>query len=367
MPSKNPWSFALGRVAGIQLQVHVTFAVLLAWIAIRTIQAGGGWSAAVSAVLLMVAVFFTVFLHELGHALVARRLGIRTLHIELTPMGGMAHLERVPEAPRHELFISLAGPVVSLAIALVLFVVLKVGDHLFDFEEIFDPARHPLAAVMWLNLVLGLYNLLPIFPMDGGRVLRAALAFKLPYPEATRVAARVAQVGSIALAIVPGKFNLVFVLTAVWLWMSARHELRDVRERHTLRPFSVRDVMVDEPITLSTGDTLKHASSVFVSTFQSEFPVMQWDSVAGVLGFDDLLKGLEKHGEGATVREAMRRDHEGIEVDSKIEEALSKLNENSEESDSVLMVLDGEKLVGVLPMSNLRELLKVQKALNRAA
>lgn len=365
MPQKSPWSFALGKIAGVQLQVHVTVAVLLGWIAIRTVQAGGGWGPVVSALLLTIAVFFTVFLHELGHALVARKLGIRTLDIELTPMGGMAHLERVPENPKHELLISLAGPVVSLSIALVLFVVLKVGDHLFDFDEVFDPAQQPVAALMWLNLVLGLYNLLPIFPMDGGRVLRAALGFSRSYADATRVATRVAQVGSIVLAIVPGKFNLVFVLTAAWLWTSARHELRDVRERFTLRPFSLRDVMVKDPITLSTDDTLKHAAAVFVSTFQSEFPVMQWDSVAGVLGFEELLEGLEKHGEGAMVREVMRHP-EGIEVGAKVDEALSRLSEFSEKTDSVLMVVDHDKLVGVVPMSNLRELLKVEKALKRA-
>lgn len=366
MSSKSPWSYAVGKIAGIQLQVHVTFAVLLGWVAIRVVQGGGGFRAVLSAVLLMIAVFFTVFLHELGHALVARRFGIRTLDIELTPMGGMAHLERVPEEPRHELFISLAGPVVSLLIALVLFAVLRVGDHLFDLEEVFDPQHQPVAALMWLNLVLGLYNLLPIFPMDGGRLLRAALAFKRPYPEATRVAVRVAQVGSIALAIIPGRFNLVFVLTAAWLWMNARHELRDVRERYTLRPFSLRDVMVKNPITLSTDDTLKHAAEVFVSTFQSEFPVMQSDAVAGLLGFDELLEGLEKHGEGAPVRQVMRRQPDGIDVDSKVEDALSKLNENSEKTDTVLLVLERDQLVGVVPMSNLRELLRVEKALHRA-
>src|SRR5262249_25691195 len=152
--------------------------------------------------------------------------------------------------------------------------------------------------------------------------LRATLAFRRKYTEATRIAVRIAQFGSIALAIVPGKLNLVYVLTAAWVWMSARRELRDVRERQTLKPFSVRDVMVKDPLTLSTDATLKHAADTFVSTFQSEFPVMQGDSVAGVLGFGELLVGLEKHGENATVREAMRRDVDGIDVESKIEDAL---------------------------------------------
>jgi Zn-dependent protease/CBS domain-containing protein len=367
MPSNNAWSFALGKVFGVQLEVHVTFGVLLGWVAIRTVQAGSGWEAAIAAVLLTIAAFFTIFLHELGHVMVARRFGIRTLDVQLTPMGGMSHLERVPEKPRDELLISLAGPAVSLAIAGVLFVGLKVGDHLFDVDEVWDPRKQPVAALMWLNLVLGLYNLLPIFPMDGGRALRAVLGKWRSYPEATHVATRVAQVGSIALALYPHKFNLVFVLTAVWIWMSARSELRDVRERFTLRPFSLRDVMVKDPITLATDDTLKRAAEVFVSTFQSEFPVMQGDSVSGVLGFGELLAGLEKHGEGAPVRQAMRVDPDGIEVDSKIEDALAKLNENSGENDSMLMVLERDKLVGVVPMSNLKELVKVEKALKRAA
>lgn len=368
MQSNNPWSFALGRVAGIQLEVHVTFAVLLGWIAIITVRDGNGWGAALRAMLLAVAVFFTIFLHELGHALTARRLGIKTLDIQLTPMGGMSNLERVPETPMHELYIALSGPAVSLGIALVLWVFASVTGRPLDLDDgLFHPDTNPFSSLMWVNLVLGLYNLLPIFPMDGGRALRSLLARKRPFPEATRIATRVAQVGSIALAIVPGKFSLVYVLTAVWIWMSARKELRDVRERHTLRPFSIRDVMVKEPITLETDDTLKTAAAVFVSTFQSEFPVMQGGSVAGVLGFDELIAGLTKHGESAAVREAMRRDPEGIEVDAKVEDALARLNEHSEETDMVLMVLERDKLVGLVPLSNLKELIKVEKALNRAA
>src|SRR5882762_3179215 len=119
MPTNNPWSFSLGRVLGIQLEVHVTFAVLLGWIALRAFDAGGGWKAVVSAVLLMVAAFFTIFLHELGHALVARRFGVRTLDIQLTPMGGMSHLERVPENPRHELLIALTNPIINLIITTI--------------------------------------------------------------------------------------------------------------------------------------------------------------------------------------------------------------------------------------------------------
>ncbi len=367
MPSNNPWSLTLGRVAGIQLEVHVTFAVLLGWVVVTTVQNGDGWGAALKAVLLLVAVFFTILLHELGHALTARHFGIRTLDIQLTPMGGMSHLERVPEKPQQELYISLAGPIVSLLIALMLWRFISFTHRPFDFDSLLDPAAHPLAALMYVNLALGLYNLLPIFPMDGGRALRAALAFRRSYPDATRIATRFAQVGSIALAIVPGRFNLVFVLTAVWVWMSARKELRDVRERHTVRPFSIRDVMVPEPLTLSTDDTLKKAAAAFTSTFQSEFPVMQGDSVAGVLGFTELLQGLEKHGEDAAVREAMRRDPEGIEVGAKIEDALARLNEQDDETDTVLMVLERDRLVGLLPMSNLKELIKVEKALHRAA
>lgn len=368
MPTNNPWSLALGRVAGIQLEVHVTFAVLLGWVAIVTVREGGGWGAVLRALLLAVALFFTISLHELAHALTARRLGIRTLDIQLTPMGGMSNLEKVPETPMHELYISLAGPATSLAIALVLYAFISVTGRPLDMDEgLFHPDTNPYSSLMWVNLVLGLYNLLPIFPMDGGRALRSLLARRRTFPEATRVATRVAQFGSVALAIMPGKFNLVFVLTAVWIWMSARKELQDVSERHAVRPFSIRDVMVARPLTLKTEDTLKDAAAKFVSTFQTEFPVMQGDSVAGVIGFRELLEGLEKHGEQATVSEAMRRDVEAIEVDSKVEDALARLNEHDDEHDVVLMVLERDRLVGVVPMSNLKELIKVEKALHRAA
>src|SRR5689334_707682 len=120
MPSNNPWSLSLGRVAGIQLEVHVTFGVLLGWVVVTTVQNGDGWRAAIKAGLLLIAFFFTILLHELGHALTARHFGIKTLDIQLTPMGGMSNLEKIPEKPAQELYISLAGPLVSLVIALAL-------------------------------------------------------------------------------------------------------------------------------------------------------------------------------------------------------------------------------------------------------
>lgn len=366
LQSHHPWSLAIGRVAGIQLEVHVTFAVLFGWVAMVMIDRGHEWSEAIYALGLIVAAFVTIFLHELGHALTARAFGIRTLDIQLTPMGGMSNLEKHAEKPRHELLIALAGPAVSLAIAGALFLVVRASGKSMAFADLRSLDADPLSQLMWLNLVVALYNLLPIFPMDGGRALRAGLSFVMAYPKATRITARLAQLGSIPLALAGAKGNLIYVLTAVWIWMSAERELKDVRTRATLQAFSIRDVMVKDPVTLQLDDTLKVAASTFVSTFQSEFPVMQGDSVAGVIGFDELIEGLATRGETAAVREAMRRDPEGVDIDSQPADALQRLRELEEDTDHVLMVLERDRLVGVLPTSNLKQLLKVEKALRRA-
>ncbi len=211
------WSWKLGRFAGIDAYVHASFLLLVAWAAWAAYQGAGTGLAAVLGIVFLIGVFGSVLLHEFGHALTARRFGIRTRRIVLWPMGGIAQLEGEPRTPRQELLIALAGPAVNFAIAAALFVV----STLFGLQSF-----TLLSSLMVANLVLGAFNLLPAFPMDGGRVLRAFLATRIGGARATELAVKVGKVAAVGLAIAGLFGNGMLILVAAFVWFAASSEGR---------------------------------------------------------------------------------------------------------------------------------------------
>jgi Zn-dependent protease len=216
------WSWKLGRFAGIDTYVHATFLLLVGWAAWASYAGAGTVFAAVLGVAFLLAVFGSVLLHELGHALVARRYGIRTRKIVLSPIGGLAQLDGMPAHPRQELAVALAGPAVNFVLAGVLFV---IGSGLGT-----SPMYGLLDGLVFANLTLGAFNLVPAFPMDGGRALRAFLATRMGNHNATEIAARVGKVVAIAMGIIGLATNWVLVAIAVFVWFAASAELRAARE-----------------------------------------------------------------------------------------------------------------------------------------
>lgn len=363
MKANNAWSLAVARVAGVQVEVHVTFVLLLAWLSISLVRRGFSTSVLLHVLTFALGIAVCLVLHELGHALTARRLGLQTSEISLTPMGGSSNVLDMPEAPRVELPVVLAGPLVSLLLAGGFALLAWLGPGLEAPQSYLDESASLSSQLMWFNLVLAGYNLLPIFPMDGGRALRAGLAFFMPFVKATRIASRMAQVLSVVMAVAGLLEQPVLLLTAVWIWMSARREVKAVRTRHALKSFAVRDVMVIGP-TLDVDASLGEASRVFGTTFQTEFPVMRGSDVVGVLGFKELLDGLERHGETAAVSFAMRAEFNGVDAQMPLEEVLTQMKESS---DPLVLVTEGDRYVGVLPRSNLNELVRIARALEKHA
>lgn len=345
------WSIPIIRIAGIQLRIHVTFLLLIAWVAL------GSASAAVFVLLL----FLCVVLHEFGHAFAAKAYGINTPDITLLPIGGVARLERMPEEPKQELIIAIAGPLVNVIIALCLYVV--IGSR-----ELMNPAivqrGDMLTQLLQINVVLVLFNLLPAFPMDGGRVLRALLATRLSYARATQIAANVGQGFAFVFGFIGLFWNPFLLFIALFVYIGASQEAALAQMRDVSRRFPVSSAMVREFRSLPKTATLEEAVDALLATSQHDFPVLDdAGNVAGILTRHDLIAALRKNNPAIRVADVMRRDCPVVTTGTRFEEAFRIMQESN---CPALPVLDGMKrLVGLLTPENVSELMMVQSALPR--
>jgi Zn-dependent protease/CBS domain-containing protein len=363
------WSWRVGSIAGIALYLHATFLLLLAYIAIGAYQ-GGGATAAVNGVAFVLAMFASVLLHELGHALAARRYGIATRDITLLPIGGVARLERMPREPRQELVVALAGPAVNVVIAGLLYLTLAVlgqsptVDSASLTPGFFDRAF--AARLLAVNIWLVLFNLIPAFPMDGGRVLRAVLAMRRgDYAQATEIAARVGRFFALVFGVV-GLFvleNPLLVIVALFVWLGAAGEAAAVQTTAMLDGVPIQRLMITNVETLDPGDPLSRPVKLILDGFQQDFPVITQGTVIGMLTRAALLKALAARGESASVGEVMDREFQQASPHEPAEEVLARLKACG--CHSLPVVRDG-RLLGVLTMDNVGEYVMVQAALRGA-
>jgi stage IV sporulation protein FB len=310
-------SLKLFKVKGIDIKVHLTFVLILVWAAYRWgVSTGDGIQGALFGIVATLLLFLSVTLHELGHSFQALKHGVTVRDITLMPMGGLAKMGEIPEEPKKELQIALAGPLVNFAIAALLVGIgaLLNARALLPLNELFASLGEAswsglLAYLTSANLMLGVFNLLPAFPMDGGRILRALLATKMSHARATKIAAQIGQ----ALAVLMGLWGLVsgswtLAIIAVFIWMGAGQESQGEQVKHILGGTTVGQAMITSPQVLMVNDSLSKAVKLTLSTSQSDFPVLEWGShkVAGLLTETDLLRGLQSLGDGAAVREVMR-------------------------------------------------------------
>lgn len=354
------WSWRLGSIAGIALYVHATFVLLLAWVALREYQTSGDAIQAIGGVVFVVAIFATVVLHELGHALAARRYGIRTRDITLLPIGGVARLEAMPKEPRQELVVALAGPMVNVVIAGLLWLWLAATGGMPDFagtafigEGFLD--REFIARLLAVNIWLVLFNLIPAFPMDGGRVLRALLAFRLDYTTATQTAAAVGQgiamlFGLLGLAL----SNPLLIFIAVFVWFAAAQEAGAVAVRSALEGVPVMRVMITDFRCLRPDDPLSRAVGYMLDGFQQDFPVVEGDRPVGILTHTDLATALREFGEETPVARVMQSDFAAAHPKEAVQAAFERLP--LAHGRTLLVVADGH-LVGLLSADNVAEML----------
>jgi Zn-dependent protease/CBS domain-containing protein len=354
------WSLPIARIAGIQLRIHVTFLLLIAWLAYGY-YAEGGSSAALGRVLFILLLFLCVVLHEFGHAFAAKAYGINTPDITLLPIGGVARLQRMPEEPKQELIIAIAGPLVNVVIALCLFLV--IGSRAL-VSPMAMQSGDLLTNLLAINIALVLFNLLPAFPMDGGRVLRALLATRMSYVRATQVAATIGQ-GFAFLFGFAGLFGNPFLLfIALFVYVGASQEAALAQIKAVSRSFPVSSAMVREFRTLLENATLEEAVDALLATSQHDFPVVAEDgSVAGILTRHDLIAALRKNDPKIRVGDVMRRDIPTVTTGTRFEEAFRIMQECN---CPAVPVLDSMKrLVGLLTPENVSELMMVQSAMPR--
>ena len=355
------WSWRIGSIAGVAIYIHATFVLLLVWIAMSHLGAGHGLAIAVQGLLLVVCVFAIIVLHELGHALVARRFGIATRDITLYPIGGAARLERMPERPGQELLVAIAGPAVNAVLALAIYAGLRIAGEAVSTDPLTVGAGFAVQ-LMWINISLGLFNLLPAFPMDGGRVLRAVLGFWLGRPRATVVAVRIARGLAIVMGIVGLVSSPMLAVIAMFVWMAAGQELVADQRKTALVGTSVADVMVTHVETVAPDTTLGAVASQLATGFQHDFPVVDGDRVVGVLTRDDILRGLAARRRGTTVGEVMHRNYPIAGAREDLESALQRLPPDG----SPVVVLHEDHLVGLLDPEHVGALLAVRGGRQRS-
>ncbi len=349
------WSLQIGTALGIPIRIHLTFLLLLLWFGFAATARG---DSPVRAIVFLLLLFACVALHELGHAAMAARFGVRTREIVLYPIGGVARLENIPQG-KAELLIALAGPVTNLALAVVLLVaLLALGMPLLPGSEAALSAGNFLHQLLLANVVLFAFNLVPAFPMDGGRVLRAALALAMPADRATSIAATIGQGIALlggAAGVLSGNWMLVFV--AVFVFLGASQEEAFFRRRAMVVGRTAREAMITRFETLAPQETLGRAADLLLATHQQDFPVVDaWRRVAGVLSRTALMKGLAREGPGGAVLEAMVRDVPWIEPTADLEDVLRILQ--TDPSIPVLVMERGE-LVGMITLENLAEFIQI--------
>lgn len=360
----SSWSFRIGTLLGVPIRVHVTFLFLLVWFGAVSSESGRGYLGGVVFLLLL---FGCVVLHELGHATMARRYGVKTSEIVLYPIGGVARLERIPSG-KAELLIAIAGPLVNLVLAALIWSGLQ-------FAPVSSPGSAeemvggPLAwQLLTANLTLFLFNLIPAFPMDGGRILRAALSLGLGQERATTIASRVGQGLAILFALVaifPGPVKPMLLLIALFVFLGAGQEEAYQRGRAAVRGLVARDAMVTQFATLAPQDSLGRAAELLLATHQHDFPVVDlWGRVAGLLPRSTLIAALAEHGREVAVLQVMEREVAAVRPETSLDDVLSGLQ--SRPGAAVLVVGD-KGLEGMITLENLGELIEVSRSLRHVA
>ena len=362
------WSFRIATIAGIPIRVHATFLLLLLFVAWAHASQGGPGIA--QGLLFTVLLFACVVAHELGHSLVGMRLGYKVRDITLLPIGGVAGFERMPTDPRQELQIAIAGPLVNVALAIALYAILAATGGLAPVESVGVTRGSLLERLLMVNVMLAGFNLLPAFPMDGGRMLRALLASRMDYAKATQTAARVGQAMALGFGLFGLLFNPFLLFIALFVYIGAEQEAQAATMRSLFEGLTVRSAMVTRFNVLRDDEPVARALELLIESEQHDFPVVDPDGrVVGMLSRTLLLNALGRGDERRAVGEVVRAARDGaqqlvLSPAASLDDAVEEVRNAGLAS---VPVLDDGRVVGLLTLENLAELAMIHNARTRAA
>ncbi|MFN4124145.1 MAG: site-2 protease family protein [Flavobacteriales bacterium] len=354
-------SLFIGKYAGIGVYIHWTFSLLILYFIGSGIVKGLEFEQISWTILFVLCIFTCVVFHEYGHALSARRYGIKTKHITLLPIGGVAQLESLPEKPKHELVVALAGPMVNLIIAGILLPFVIHAD--MNPESLLAiGSSNFLVYLFSTNLVLAFFNLLPAFPMDGGRVFRALLSFSYGRAKATAIAARLGQLLSLGFVLLGLFSNPFLVLIGIFIFLGAQTENNMVQAQHSLANTKVGDVMMRDFAILHPTQTLGHAASLLINSQNTDFVVMENERLLGLISRDDLIKGITVHGMHASVSEAMNTRFKILSPETLLSAVYAEIRLNNT---GVIPVMKDGSLLGVIDAQNVIEFMLLRNSIGQ--
>jgi len=353
-------SLRIGTVGGTGVFLHWSFLALFGWLFLSQ-AVGSGLPAALQMALFVSAVFLCVTLHEIGHATMARRFGIGTQDITLLPIGGVARLDRIPEEPRKELLIALAGPVVNVVIAASLYVGMKISGMTVLTAEGTMTEGSILTSLFWFNVIIVAFNMLPAFPMDGGRVFRALLARRRDYVEATQTAAQVGQAIAVVFVVLGAMSNWMLVVVGLFVMLGAAAESKAVEVRALAAEASAADAMMSNFHILTGHQSLRDAASTLLEGSQSDFPVLLSNGQTGLLTRSTLLSELKSRGPAATLDDVVQTPASRVSSGESLERSMESM---AVTRGPVLVVNSLQETIGLLTPDNVQEWLVVKRALN---
>ncbi len=360
------WSLYLGSVSGIKLYIHWSFLIIIVWIFLMYFRMGHGFRAGMEGVAFILVLFACVVLHELGHALTAKRFKVLTRDITLYPIGGIASLESMPAEPLQELQVTLAGPAVNVVIGVLLWIYLKVTDQMPDLAAIRSGNMFNLPFafnIMYANIVLAVFNLIPAFPMDGGRVLRSLLALKIDQMKATEIAARIGQFLAILFVFFGFFYDFWLVFIGMFLFLGASSETKIGEIRHALEGTRAKDVLITKYTVLTPDTTIQEASRNLINTTEKSFLIIKDDNVEGILDYKDIIQGLHRGDADKTAETYMQKDFKWVGYEDQLSDIFILVRQGKQ---SLFPVNRDGKLAGIINAENLDKwMLLKNNALNR--
>jgi Zn-dependent protease len=354
-------SFKLGNIAGIGVFIHWTFSILIAYIIYSNYSAGHeaeriGWM-----VLFVCSIFGTVFLHELGHALAAKRYGISTKDITILPIGGLARLEKIPKKPAEELVVALAGPAVNIALAGItaLFITMPSTNELTIQLTNGVNASNFFLNFFIVNIWLAVFNLIPAFPMDGGRVLRALLAMKMERHIATNVAAKIGQVLALGFIFLGFFGNPFLIFIGLFIILGAQGEAHMTKAEFMMKGILVRDILMKNYETIEESNTIETAVNKLLNGQCKNFVVMANQLPIATLGRDEIIKALSESGKQTLLLSVADKNPIRLNVNQSLEEVYPTMIAGK---NSMAFVYDNQQFIGVLDLENILEFIMVKEA-----